>query len=301
MNKYKIISFYKFIDIDSPQSLQDRFYIFCKKSKILGTLIIANEGINGMLAGQESKIDEISEKLFELRLDRDDIKISFSEIKPFNRLRIKPKKEIISLGSPEKSNPNKLVGKHVKPKDWNQLLDKKDVILVDTRNCFETSIGTFDGALVPNINTFKEFPGFLKTLEGQKEKKIAMFCTGGIRCEKVTSYMLEVGFKKVFHLKGGIVKYLETVPESESKWEGECFVFDNRVTVEHGMKAGTYVTCNACGEPLNNKDMDSPKFNKGISCPQCYDKLTKKQIVKVTERQKQVELAKKRGGIHVGE
>ena len=301
MSEYKNISFYKFINIDSPQFLKDAFYILCKKSKILGTLIIANEGINGMLAGEANKIDRIIEKLLKLGLNSGDITNSFSEIKPFNRLRIKFKKEIISLGNPGKSDPNKLIGEYIESKGWNKLLEDKDVVIIDTRNYFETSIGTFDGAIIPNINTFKEFPEFVKNLEDQKEKKIAMFCTGGIRCEKASSYMLKVGFKNVFHLKGGIIKYLETIPKSESKWEGECFVFDNRVALEHEMNPGTYIICNACGEPLSNKVLTSPEFDKGISCPKCYDKLTEKQIMKATERQKQIEFAKKRGEVHIGE
>ena len=289
------------MNIESKDFLKEEFYPLCKRLKILGTLIIANEGLNGMLAGSSQSIDKVLSRLFELGIESEDVKISFSEIKPFNRLRIKLKEEIISLGNPDKSNPNKKVGKYVEPEDWNKIMDDKDVILIDARNYYETSIGTFNGALVPDINTFKDFPDFVRRIEYKKDKRIAMFCTGGIRCEKASSYMLQVGFKDVLHLKGGIIQYLATIPEKKSKWEGECFVFDNRVAIEHELDVGTYIICNACGEPVSKDDASSNKFKKGIHCPLCFDKLSEYQIKRATERQKQVELAKKRGEVHIGE
>jgi UPF0176 protein len=301
MKEYKNISFYRFINIESKDLIKEKFSTLCKRLKILGTLIIANEGLNGMLAGSSESIDKVLSELFDLGIKSEDVKISFSEIKPFNRLRIKLKDEIISLGNADKSNPNKMVGKYVEPEDWNKAMEDKDVILIDTRNHYETSIGTFNGALVPNINTFKDFPDFVQRMEDKKDKKIAMFCTGGVRCEKASSYMLQAGFKEVLHLKGGIIKYLENIPEKKSKWEGECFVFDNRVAIEHELDVGTYIICNGCGEPVSKDDVSSDKFKKGIHCPSCFDKLSEDQIKRATERQKQVELAKKRGEVHIGE
>tara|TARA_B100000029_G_scaffold351252_1_gene343734 strand:+ start:18413 stop:19318 length:906 start_codon:yes stop_codon:yes gene_type:complete len=301
MTEYKNIGFYKFTRIKSPNLVRERFYLACKRLKILGTLILSEEGLNGMLAGVTGSIDKILPMIYELGVEVDDIKISFSEIKPFNRLRIKIKEEIISLGNAEKSNPNNEVGVYVDPIDWNEIIMKKDAVVIDTRNYYETSIGTFEKSLIPNINTFKEFPEFIEKSQISKDKDIAMFCTGGIRCEKASSYMLQLGFKNVYHLKGGIIKYLEDIPAEESRWEGECFVFDNRVAVEHELNIGSYVICNACGEPVNKSEFTSTKFRKGISCPSCFDSLTEKQIKKATERQKQVELAKERGKIHIGE
>tara|TARA_B110000014_G_scaffold258685_1_gene245190 strand:- start:209 stop:1114 length:906 start_codon:yes stop_codon:yes gene_type:complete len=301
MNKYKVIGFYKFIPLSDVNKLKLEYINLMKPNKILGTLILANEGLNGMLAGEDYKIDLIIKELEKIGINKDDIKISYSEVKPFNRLRVKAKEEIISLGYPELSNPNNKVGTYLDSEDWNKLLDDDELILIDTRNYYETSIGTFENAIVPDTNTFKDFPSFVETLEKYKNKKVAMFCTGGIRCEKASSYLLELGFKDVFHLKGGILKYLEEIPKEESKWEGECFVFDNRVAVEHNLDRGTYIMCNACGEPVSHEESKSSNFKKGIHCPKCLNTLSDKQINKATERQKQIDLAKKKGKIHIGE
>ena len=262
MNKYKVIGFYKFISLSNVDKLKIEYVNFMKPKKILGTLILAKEGVNGMLAGEDSKIDLIIRELEKIGLNKDEIKISYSEVKPFNRLRVKVKEEIISLGYPELSNPNKKVGTYLNSTEWNKLLEDDDLILLDTRNYYETSIGTFENAIVPDTNTFKDFPNFIKTLDKYKDKKVAMFCTGGIRCEKASSYLLELGYKNVFHLKGGILKYLEEIPKEESKWEGECFVFDNRVAIEHNLDKGTYIMCNACGEPVSHEETKSSNFKK---------------------------------------
>ena len=301
MNKYKVIGFYKFISLSNVDKLKIEYVNFMKPKKILGTLILAKEGVNGMLAGEDSKIDLIIRELEKIGLNKDEIKISYSEVKPFNRLRVKVKEEIISLGYPELSNPNKKVGTYLNSTEWNKLLEDDDLILLDTRNYYETSIGTFENAIVPDTNTFKDFPNFIKTLDKYKDKKVAMFCTGGIRCEKASSYLLELGYKNVFHLKGGLLKYLEEIPKEESKWEGECFVFDNRVAIEHNLDKGTYIMCNACGEPVSHEETKSSNFKKGIHCPKCVNRLSDKQIQKATERQKQIDLAKKKGKIHIGE
>ena len=220
--------------------------------------------------------------------------------KPFHRLRIKIKDEIISLGKPNSSNPNKNVGEYLQPREWNTLLEKEDVILIDTRNYYETSIGTFKNSIIPNMSSFKDFPKFVDSLSKYKNKNIAMFCTGGIRCEKASSYMIEKGFKNVFHLEGGIINYLGQVKEEISKWQGECFVFDSRVSVKHDLSEGSYKMCHACNQPLSLSDSKSPKFKEGVHCHKCFGKLNKKQIKRLSERQKQMDLAKKRGKVHLG-
>ena len=298
---YKNIGFYKFVQINFPEILKEEFYVFCKKNRILGTLILSSEGINGMLAGATNSIDSFIKLMEKFDLKKSDFKVSTSEVKPFNRLRIKVKKEIISLGFPEISNPNQNVGTYVEPKDWNSLIEQDDVVLIDTRNYYESSIGTFNKAKLPETKNFKQFPKFINTLDLNKDSKVAMFCTGGIRCEKASSFLLSKGFKEVFHLKGGIIKYLEEVPEKESKWEGECFVFDNRVAIEHNLIQGTYSICNGCGEPIKKEDLESPKYEKGVSCTSCFDSLSDEKIKSSKERQKQIELSKERGEIHLGE
>ena len=298
---YKNIGFYKFVQINFPEILKEEFYVFCKKNRILGTLILSSEGINGMLAGATTSIDSFIKLMEKFDLKKSDFKVSTSEVKPFNRLRIKVKKEIISLGFPEISNPNENVGTYVEPKDWNSLIEQDDVVLIDTRNYYESSIGTFNKAKLPETKNFKQFPKFINTLDLNKDSKVAMFCTGGIRCEKASSFLLSKGFKEVFHLKGGIIKYLEEVPEKESKWEGECFVFDNRVAIEHNLVQGTYSICNGCGEPIKKEDLESPKYEKGVSCTSCFDSLSDEKIKSSKERQKQIELSKEKGEIHLGE
>ncbi len=302
MKKYKISSFYKFVNINSPEILRDKFISFFKKRSILGTVILSNEGINGMLAGRENDLDKIIDFIIKnLDLNYNDFKFSLSIRKPFNRLRIKIKDEIISLGDAKNSNPNKFVGKYLDHSEWNTLLEDDDVVLIDTRNYYETSIGTFKNSLIPDIDNFKEFPNFVEKLKPYKNKKIAMFCTGGIRCEKASSFMLQNGFKNVFHLKGGIISYLEKTNPDNSKWKGECFVFDNRVAIKQDLSVGNYLMCYACNEPVSFDEINSDKYKEGIHCPKCFDKLTSKQIERLSERQKQIELARKRGKLHLGE
>jgi UPF0176 protein len=214
---------------------------------------------------------------------------------------VKLKKEIVTLGVPGVS-PTKKVGTYIKPEDWNALISDPDVVLIDTRNDYEVDIGTFKGAIDPKTNTFREFPEYItKHLDKTKHKKVAMFCTGGIRCEKASSYMMDQGFEEVYHLQGGILKYLETVPESESMWQGECFVFDQRVAVKHNLEVGEFDQCFACRHPLSPDEMKSEYYVAGISCPHCFDKIPAEKHARLLERQKQVELAKKRGEIHIGE
>jgi UPF0176 protein len=216
-------------------------------------------------------------------------------------MKVKLKKEIVTMGVSD-VNPNDVVGTYVKPEAWNDLISDPDVILLDTRNDYEVSIGTFKGAVDPKTTTFREFPKFVEqNLDKTKNKKVAMFCTGGIRCEKASSYMKQQGFEEVYHLQGGILKYLETVPKEQSMWEGECFVFDQRVAVKHGLEVGDYDQCYACRMPLSPEELKSDKYTPGISCPHCYDKTSEQKKAALTERQKQVILAKQRGETHIGE
>ena len=301
MIEYKIISFYKFFDIKSSETLKNKILKEFKKNSILGTLILSQEGVNGMLSGKEQNLYNVINFLIQnFNLKMQDFKSLNSSKKPFHRLRIKIKDEIISLGRPKSSNPNKNVGKYLQPYEWNDFLEKEDVILIDTRNYYETSIGTFKNSITPNMSNFKDFPKFVDSLSKYKNKNIAMFCTGGIRCEKASSYMIEQGFKNVFHLKGGIINYLGQIKEKISKWQGECFVFDNRVAVKHDLSPGVYKMCHACNEPLSLSDTKSPKFKEGVHCHKCFGKLNKRQIERLSERQKQMDLAKKRGKVHLG-
>ena len=301
MIEYKIVSFYKFFDIKSPEILKNRIFKEFKKNSILGTLILSQEGVNGMLSGKEENLNNIVNFLLQdFNFKTGDFKYFNSLKKPFHRLRIKIKDEIISLGKPNSSNPNKNVGEYLQPREWNTLLEKEDVILIDTRNYYETSIGTFKNSIIPNMSSFKDFPKFVDSLSKYKNKNIAMFCTGGIRCEKASSYMIEKGFKNVFHLEGGIINYLGQVKEEISKWQGECFVFDNRVSVKHDLSEGSYKMCHACNQPLSLSDSKSHKFKEGVHCHKCFGKLNKKQIKRLSERQKQMDLAKKRGKVHLG-
>jgi len=247
-------------------------------NQVKGTLLLAREGINGTIAGTQSSIDSVlnwlksDPRLADLRH-----KSSYDENMPFYRTRVKLKKEIVTMGV-EGINPNHVVGTYVKPEDWNALISDPEVMLIDTRNAYETAIGTFKKAIDPNTEAFRDFPAYVKqNLNPEKHKKVAMFCTGGIRCEKSTAYLKEQGFDEVYHLQGGILKYLEKIPPQDSLWEGECFVFDNRVSVNHALEKGAYDQCHACRLPITEDDKKSEKYSRGVSCPHCYDKKTEAQ------------------------
>ena len=227
-------------------------------------------------------------------------KESFDDHIPFYRMKVKLKKEIVTLGVPG-VDPNERVGRYVEPGDWNAVISDPEVVLIDTRNDYEVGIGTFRGAVDPNTTTFREFPAYVRAnFDTSKHKKVAMFCTGGIRCEKASAFMLKEGFEEVYHLRGGILKYLEEIPRSESSWEGECFVFDNRVAVDHKLDKGHYDQCHGCRHPITEEDKLSPKYQEGVCCPGCYDKLTDEQKARFAERQKQMELAASRNEQHIG-
>lgn len=306
MPKYLTAALYKFVSLPDYKALQAPILEACVSNHIKGTLLLAEEGINGTIAGLTENIHKLlhflrTNPLFESRFADLEHKESFASEHPFYRMKVKLKKEIVTLGVAGVS-PTKLVGTYVKPEDWNALISDPEVLLIDTRNDYEVDIGTFKGAIDPKTTTFREFPAYIaEHFDKTKHKKVAMFCTGGIRCEKASSYMMDQGFEEVFHLQGGILKYLETVPEAQSMWEGECFVFDQRVAVKHNLEVGEFDQCYACRHPLSPVEMQSTQYTPGISCPYCYDKISEEKRASLTERQRQVILAKRRGEMHIGE
>ncbi|MCP4987205.1 MAG: rhodanese-related sulfurtransferase [Colwellia sp.] len=296
-----ICALYKFVRLDTFKTLQDPLINKMISVDVKGTLLLAAEGINGTIAGPQSGIDTVLSFLAEQPgLANIVHKESYSLENPFHRTKVKLKKEIVTMGV-EGLDPLQVVGTYVKPKDWNALISDPEVLLVDTRNDYEIEIGTFENAINPDTETFREFPEYVeKNLDKNKHKKVAMFCTGGIRCEKSTAYMKEQGFEEVYHLEGGILKYLEEVPSDETMWQGECFVFDGRVAVNHDLEQGQYDQCYACRFPLTEVEKQSEYYVKGVSCYRCHDKVTDAQRNRYAERQRQIALAAKRGESHIG-
>ena len=299
---HAICALYKFTRLDDFETIQLPLKGFLDSLSVKGTLLLAREGINGTISGNQSSLEKVLEYLqSDSRFLGLEYKFSYSKKTPFKRLKVKLKKEIVTMGLTE-IDPTHSVGTYVKPKDWNKLINDPDVVLIDTRNNYEYEIGSFKGAVNPKTETFREFPSFTKnSLEKYRNKKIAMFCTGGIRCEKSTAYLKSKGFKDVFHLQGGILKYLEEVNEGESLWEGECFVFDDRVAVKHNLEPGQYDQCHACRFPITKEDTMHPHYEKGASCPRCFGTKNLNQMSRYREREKQVQLAKKRGEEHIGD
>ena len=303
---YLTAALYKVVSLPDYQALQAPLLKACQAHRIKGTLLLAEEGINGTIAGLADDVRDLlsflrQDPMFKNRFADLEHKESYANEYPFYRMKVKLKKEIVTLGVPGVS-PTKKVGTYVAAADWNALISDPEVLLIDTRNSYEVDIGTFKGAIDPKTTTFREFPQYIaEHFDKTKHKKVAMFCTGGIRCEKASSYMMDQGFEEVFHLQGGILKYLETVPESESLWQGECFVFDQRVAVKHNLAVGEFDQCYACRHPLSPAEMQSPDYSPGISCPYCIASLSAEKRARLSERQKQVALAKQRGEIHIGE
>jgi len=292
---------YKFVAIENPVEFRDQLFSFMEENEIRGTVLVAEEGINGTVSGSREKIDLLLEYLrSDARLADLVHKESYAEECPFLRTKVRLKKEIVTLGV-EGVDPNQQVGTYVDPKDWNDLISRNDVVLVDTRNDYEFQIGSFKDAVNPDTTSFRQFPEFVEqNLNPNANKKVAMFCTGGIRCEKATSYMLMQGYEEVYHLKGGILKYLEDVDTSTSLWEGECFVFDDRVSVDHTLDRGQYDLCHACRMPISEEDKQSDWFTLGESCPYCHSERSEADKARFRERQRQIELSKQRGESHLG-
>mgnify|MGYP001820302293 FL=1 len=296
-----VAALYKFATLEDYQDLREPLLDVCQAAGTRGTLLLAEEGINGTIAGTREGIDAVLAFLkSDTRLADLEHKESFDDHNPFYRMKVKLKKEIVTMGVPG-IDPNRVVGTYVEPKNWNALIEDPEVLLIDTRNDYEYGIGSFRGAVDPHTTTFREFPAWVREhLDPARHKKVAMFCTGGIRCVKASAFMLQEGFEEVYHLQGGVLKYLEEVPEQDSAWEGECFVFDNRVAVDHKLEKGQYDQCYGCRHPITEEDKRSDKYLKGVCCPGCFDRLTDDQKARFAERQKQVELARARGETHVG-
>lgn len=298
---FLVAALYHFARFERFADIRDPLQALCEEKGVKGTLLLAREGINGTIAGTDAAIAAVLSFIRALpEFANLEHKESRASKMPFLRMKVRLKKEIVTMGV-EDIDPNRIVGTYVDPKDWNALISDPETIVIDTRNDYETAIGIFKGAVDPKTKTFREFPDWVRNNSGLHNKpKIAMYCTGGIRCEKATAFMKEQGFDEVFHLKGGILKYLEEVPQEESLWEGACFVFDERVSVTHGLKEGNHKLCHACREPLTPEVMASPLFEEGVSCPQCYDKRSEADKDRYRQRQHQIALARKRGEKHLG-
>lgn len=297
-----VAALYHFAKFPEFQTFRQPLRELMLANDVRGTLLLAREGINGTIAGSRQGIDSVIRYIRQdARFAGIEVKESYADHNPFYRTKVKLKKEIVTMGV-EDIDPNQLVGTYVDAEDWNAIIADPEVTLIDTRNRYEYQIGTFKGAVNPETDTFREFPEFVeKNLDPEKHRKVAMFCTGGIRCEKSTAFLKQQGFENVYHLKGGILKYLEEVPKSDTLWEGECFVFDNRVTVDHDLEKGHYDQCHACRMPISDEDKQSAHYQKGVSCPYCYDRHSRQQAKRYAERERQMELAEQRGESHIGQ
>ena len=301
---FKVAALYKFPSIENPLSVRHMLKSNLDNNLVTGTILIGKEGLNGTISASIKDMKKAISIIKSIKgFDDINIKYSKSKIKPFTRLKVKTKEEIVTIGD-KKLDPSINSGIYVEPKDWNSFIAKDDVLLIDTRNNYEYSIGTFKNSINPRTNNFREFPNWVKSQKfsnkDKKTKKVAMFCTGGIRCEKATSYMKKEGFKNVFHLKGGVLKYFEDITTDQSKWIGECFVFDDRVSLDHNLDEGSYDMCHGCRMPITKQDKESKYFIKGVSCPACFASKTDEQKSRYMSRQKQIDLAKSRNESHIG-
>jgi len=298
---FSVAALYKFTPFADPASLRAPLLTLCEHMCVRGTLLLAPEGINGTIAGDRAGIDAVLAHIRTLPGCGDlEWKESIASEMPFGRMKVRLKREIVTMGQPD-IDPRTGTGHYVEAADWNALISAPDVVVIDTRNDYEVSIGTFEGALDPQTRSFSEFPAWWRENARRFDnKRIAMFCTGGIRCEKSTNFLLREGVPEVYHLKGGILKYLETVPQDESLWQGECFVFDQRVSLAHGLAKGSHGMCHACRRPLSETSQPDPAYEEGVSCPACRDSFTDADRARFRERQRQFELARARGAAHLG-
>ena len=295
---FKVFGFYKFIKIKSLKKNKDFLQKFLKLNNIRGTIIIAKEGLNGTISGSIKDIDKTTKKLKSLFLFKqfDNSNESKSKFQPFHKPKVKIKKEIVPMNLIINAK-DRNVQTHLEPKDWNKLIKNKATHIIDTRKPFEYKVGTFKKSVNPNVTNFRDFPKYLNKIN--KNKPVAMFCTGGIRCEKTSVYLKKKGFKNIYQLNGGILNYLKKIKKNESLWKGECFVFDNRISLKHGLKLGSHSICSGCRMPIALKDKRSKKFEEGVSCPNCYDNLTKTQKSRFRMRQSQIYKAKLSGKKHI--
>lgn len=297
-----VVSFYRFTNVGDTGNLRDELLGLCLEYELLGTVLIAGEGINGTLAGDEDCLRSIFRWLEKKLSLAEPIKGRWTKADeaPFHRMRVKVKKEIVALGRPD-IRPDQHQSRQVGPKKWNELIANADTLVIDTRNHYEIEVGSFPNAIDPKTDSFRQFQDFARNLSAsESERPVAMFCTGGIRCEKAAALMQELGFAEVYQLEGGILNYLESVPQEENMWQGECFVFDKRVAVDRDLAEGGYVQCHACRRPLSSEDLASPDYREGVSCPHCIRTLEQGRATRLEERRKQVELASKRGAEHIG-
>lgn len=301
MRRYLVCALYKFVALENYKEMREPLCKLMESLHIKGTILLAKEGINGTISGSESSVKSLLEHFNQdPRIAPISNKQSWHDEQPFYRTKVKLKKEIVTMGV-EGIDPRRTVGTYVKPEDWNALISDPEVTVIDTRNDYEIEIGSFKHAINPNTESFREFPEYVeKTLDPKKHKKVAMFCTGGIRCEKSTAYLKEQGFDEVYHLQGGILQYLEDIPQEQSLWEGDCFVFDNRVAVNHQLQKSDYNQCYGCRLPITEDDKQSDMYEAGVSCPKCFGTHTEAQLARFREREKQVQLAKQRQQEHVG-
>jgi UPF0176 protein len=295
---FKVLGFYKFVKVTSLKKNKDTMQKFFIKNNIRGTIIISKEGLNGTISGQVKDIEKTIKKIKSLFSFKnfDNSNNSRSSFQPFHKPKVKIKKEIVPMNLMLNSKERNLET-HLDPKEWNKLIKKKDTHIIDTRKPFEFDVGTFKKSVNPNVNNFRDFPKYLNKLK--KNKPVAMFCTGGVRCEKTSVYLKNKGFKNIYQLNGGILNYLKNTKKKDSMWKGECFVFDNRISLKHGLKVGTYFMCSGCRKPISPKDKKSKKYEEGVSCPNCYENLTESQKARFRMRQKQINLAKKNGSKHI--
>ena len=303
VNLIKVAALYRFVSFDAPEALQPMISEQCTQTGIKGTILLAHEGINGTVAGGPEAIDALVTFLRTIPgCEELDVKYSHAREMPFYRMKVRLKKEIVTLGV-DGIDPKREVGTYVQPEDWNALISDPDTVLIDTRNDYEVAIGTFEGAVDPRTKSFSEFPEWFRAHRdalAAGKTKFAMFCTGGIRCEKSTAFLKAEGIEQVYHLEGGILRYLENIPEADSKWQGECFVFDERVSVKHGLELGEMELCHACRRPISQEDKASEHFIEGVSCPACFEERTDDDRARFAERQRQIALARKRGKQHIG-
>ncbi len=297
----QVVAFYRFTALTDCREIRPRLQKYCESLGLLGTILLAQEGINGTVSGGQDKVLRLFEYLAEdERFANMPQKVSWAREQPFYRMKVRIKKEIVSMGVIN-LDPGSSVGEYVCPEDWNELILRDDVRVIDTRNAYECHLGTFSGAEDPGTGSFREFPAWVADhLDPAKDHHVAMFCTGGIRCEKATFYLKNLGFENVYHLDGGILNYIERVDRTNSLWRGDCFVFDNRVTVDHSLAEGDYQVCPACRMPLTEADLSSPRFEANVSCPKCFHRLTEKRREGLLERARQMELAQARGKRHIG-
>ncbi|MDX1498871.1 MAG: rhodanese-related sulfurtransferase [Woeseiaceae bacterium] len=298
----KVAAFYRFADVVDPRAFARELSGHCKAAGLLGTVLVAGEGINGTLTGDAEGIRAVLARIESALGLAEPLEVRWSEASeaPFRRLRVRVKREIVTLGRPD-LRPQDRAGTYVEPAGWNALLEDPAVLVVDTRNRYEIDVGTFPGAIDPGTDSFRDFPAFAGDLAApERDRPVAMFCTGGIRCEKATALLLELGFEQVYHLRGGVLRYLEEMADEDNRWQGECFVFDTRVAVDRDLAEGDYVQCHACRRPLGPAELASPDYREGVSCPHCIGGLGAERARRLEERRRQVALATARGAKHIG-